>query len=127
MVFDHRAFHWLIDFSDCTGKRLDIARVMDSQDGFLLDYLLYEKWGLKPDALSSVKTLIEKREGMIQLKIENFRAACRSCRNRGTLASLLNQYRSYLYLKQATLKEKQSFSWLEDLAVPDRLKDDLSK
>ena len=83
----------------------------------------------KPDnpfsPLSSVKALIEKREDIIKLKIENFRAACRSRHNRKTLASLLNQYQSYLYLKQATLKEKQSFSWLEDLAVPDQLKDDL--
>ena len=104
---------------------------MDRQDDFLLSYLDKRRQTKKPDApfgpLSGVKTLIEKREDQIKLKIESFKAACRSRRNRLTLASLLNQYRSYLYLKQATLKEKQNFSWLEDLAVPDRLKDDFSE
>ena len=118
-------FVWLIDFSDCSGRERSIARVMDSQDGFLLDYLFKEKKGLNQLDLVGIQSLIEKREGAIRLKVEHFKAACRSRRNRATLASILNQYRSYLYLKQSVLNEKQDFTWLEDMAIPDRMKDDL--
>ena len=118
-------FTWLIDFSDCSGRERDIFRVMDRQDDFLLDYIAYEKQGLKPLDLANIQALIEKREDMIRMNVENFKKLCRSRRNRGTLISFLNQHKSYLYLKQTILKEKQDFTWIEDMAIPDRLKDNL--
>ena len=107
-------FTWPIGFADCSGKRQYVLRLMDRQDDFLLNYLDKRRQTKRPDNLFSplagMKTLIEKREDQIKLKIEHFKEDCRSRRNRATLSILLNQYRSYLYLKQETLKEKQNFS-----------------
>ena len=119
-------FVWLIDFSDCTGRERAIDRVMDNQTTALFDFLFNKKGkGLSQLDLAAVEGLIEKKEEMIRMKVEHFKKSCRSRRNRATLVSILNQYRSYLYLKQKILNEKQDFTWLEDMAIPDRMKDDL--
>ncbi|MCY4513276.1 MAG: hypothetical protein OXB86_06275 [Bdellovibrionales bacterium] len=110
-------FSWMVSSGDCRMDKLEIARLVDIQDNFLLSFGVF---GNK-EKLAELKTVIENRESLIKRKIENFKNFCRSSREQKQLISILKNYGIYLSMKQAVLYEKQDFSWHTDLLPLDMI------
>ena len=101
-------FSWLVLSGDCDQRRNQISRLTDSQDDLLLFY------DHVPDK-KKMKAIINSREGLIRLNVENFKERCRSKQYKRQLVSILKFYEIYLYMKQAVLKERQDFEWHQSL------------
>ena len=106
-------FSWLVLSGDCDLKKTEISRLTDSQDDLLLFYSHVED---KP----KMRAIINSREDLIKLSVEQFKERCRSKQYKRQLVSILKFYEIYLYMKQAVLQERQDFEWHDSL-IPEEL------
>lgn len=104
-------FSWLVLSKTCDLKIQTISRMTDNQNDFLLFYKILNVSEIKPE----LRIIINKRENLIKMNIERFRESCRSKKYKRQLVFILNLYRTYLLTKQAIFRERQDFTWQENL------------